>query len=45
MKKAVLVIVVAATTLFSVAPVFAYEHHHPVCHEVKVHHHWEKRCH
>jgi hypothetical protein len=43
MKKLLLI---AATTLVSLAaiqPAFAYDHHN--CHKVKVHHHWETRCH
>jgi hypothetical protein len=43
MKKLFLI---AATTLVSLAaiqPAFAYDHHN--CHKVKVHHHWETRCH
>jgi hypothetical protein len=43
MKKLLLI---AATTLVSLAaiqPAFAYDHHH--CHKVRVHHHWETRCH
>ncbi|TCK44018.1 hypothetical protein B0G84_2366 [Paraburkholderia sp. BL8N3] len=45
MKKVVLAIAASAVALLSVTPAFAYEHHHAVCHKVKVHHHWEKRCH
>jgi spore coat polysaccharide biosynthesis predicted glycosyltransferase SpsG len=44
MKKALLAILAAGTTLFAVAPVFAATHHHPVCHKVHVHHHWERHC-
>ncbi|HEV3430876.1 MAG TPA: hypothetical protein VG320_23590 [Paraburkholderia sp.] len=43
MKKLLLI---AATTLISltaIQPAFAYDHHD--CHKVKVHHHWETRCH
>lgn len=46
MKKTMLALVAAAMTLCAFSPAYAYdEHHHPVCHKVKVHHHWEKRCH
>ena len=46
MKKAILALAVAAVALGAIAPAYAYdEHHRPVCHKVKVHHHWEKRCH
>ncbi|WP_074169000.1 hypothetical protein [Caballeronia fortuita] len=45
MKKAVLAVLVAGTTFLSVAPAFAASHgHHPVCHKVRVHHHWERHC-
>ncbi|MGF6569592.1 hypothetical protein SAMN05443245_1471 [Paraburkholderia fungorum] len=46
MKKFALAIAAAIVTLSAVAPAQADEHHHhPVCHKVKVHGHWEKRCH
>jgi hypothetical protein len=47
MKKAVLAVLAAGFTMFSVAPAFAAppHHHHQVCHKVRVHHHWERRCH
>jgi hypothetical protein len=48
MKKAVLAVLAAGVTLFAVAPAFAApppHHHHQVCHKVRVHHHWERRCH
>jgi hypothetical protein len=45
MKKAVLAALAAGFTLIAAAPAFAAPHHHPVCHKVRVHHHWEKRCH
>jgi hypothetical protein len=46
MKKAVLAVLTAGVTLFAVAPAFAAPyHHHPVCHKVRIHHHWERRCH
>jgi hypothetical protein len=37
--------VAAAVTLGATAPAYADEndHHHRVCHTVKVHRHWEKR--
>ncbi|MEX3897096.1 MULTISPECIES: hypothetical protein [Paraburkholderia] len=44
MKKIILAIAAAVATLSAIAPAQAYEHHHE-CHKVKVHHHWEKRCH
>ncbi|BAN26776.1 putative uncharacterized protein [Caballeronia insecticola] len=45
MKKAVLAALVAGTTFFAIAPAFAASHHHqPVCHKVRVHHHWERHC-
>ncbi|MEX3790205.1 hypothetical protein [Paraburkholderia sp. BR14374] len=44
MKKIVLAIAAAVATLSAIAPAQAYERHHE-CHKVKVHHHWEKRCH
>jgi invasion protein IalB len=47
MKKFALAIAAAIVALSAVAPAQAdeYHHHHPVCHKVKVHGHWEKRCH
>ncbi|WP_297356388.1 hypothetical protein [Paraburkholderia sp.] len=44
MKKILLAISLAAVTLGVIAPASA-EEHHPVCHKVKVHGHWQKRCH
>jgi hypothetical protein len=45
MKKAVLAVLAAGMAFFSVAPAFAdSHHHHPVCHKVRVHHHWERHC-
>lgn len=45
MKKIILALAAAVATLATIAPAQAYdEHHHPVCHKVRVHHHWEKRC-
>ncbi|CAB3719057.1 hypothetical protein [Paraburkholderia rhynchosiae] len=44
MKKIVLAIAAAAAALSAIAPAQAYEHHHPVCHKVRVHHHWERHC-
>lgn len=46
MKKILLAALASVATIASVAPAYAYDHHHhPVCHKVRVHHHWEKRCH
>jgi invasion protein IalB len=46
MKKFALAIAAAIVALSAVAPAQADEHHHhPVCHKVHVHGHWEKRCH
>jgi hypothetical protein len=44
MKKIVLAIAATVVTLSAIAPAQAYEHH-PVCHNVRVHHHWERHCH
>ena len=45
MKKVLLALALAAVTVGVISPAYADDHHHPVCHKVKVHHHWEKRCH
>jgi hypothetical protein len=45
MKKAILACATALASLCVMVPAHADDHHHPVCHKVKVHHHWEKRCH
>lgn len=46
MKKIILALVTAAASLGAITPAFAYEHHHHrECHKVRVHHHWENRCH
>ncbi|MEM5437078.1 hypothetical protein [Paraburkholderia diazotrophica] len=45
MKKVVLALIAAAAGFAGMSSAFAYDHHHPVCHKVRVHHHWEKRCH
>ncbi|HLX01883.1 MAG TPA: hypothetical protein VKS80_07170 [Trinickia sp.] len=47
MKQALLALVAAVVTIGSIAPAYADDmhHHHPVCHKVRVHNHWEKRCH
>lgn len=46
MKKLILALAASLTTLAAVAPAYADDHHHhPVCHKVRVHGHWEKRCH
>jgi hypothetical protein len=44
MKKVVLALVAAAAGFMSMSSAFAYDHHLE-CHKVRVHHHWEKRCH
>ncbi|WP_265335295.1 hypothetical protein [Paraburkholderia franconis] len=44
MKKVVLALIAAAAGFAGMSSAFAYDHH-PVCHKVHVHHHWEKRCH
>ncbi|MGF6724760.1 hypothetical protein P3T43_004129 [Paraburkholderia sp. GAS41] len=47
MKKILLALALAAVTVGVISPAYAddHDHHHQVCHKVKVHHHWEKRCH
>jgi hypothetical protein len=47
MKKVVLALAAAVVGFVGMSSsAFAYDnHHHPVCHKVRVHHHWEKRCH
>ncbi|WP_186310811.1 hypothetical protein [Paraburkholderia sp. BCC1886] len=46
MKKALLALAAVIATMTAVAPAFADDHHHhPVCHKVKVHGHWQNRCH
>jgi len=45
MKKAILACAAALTTLCVMVPAHSDDHHHPVCHKVHVHGHWEKRCH
>ncbi|WP_268966657.1 hypothetical protein [Paraburkholderia antibiotica] len=44
MKKIVLAIAAAVVTLSAIAPAQANPYHKE-CHKVRVHHHWEKRCH
>ncbi|OYD75345.1 UNVERIFIED_ORG: hypothetical protein BDU10_0380 [Burkholderia sp. CF145] len=44
MKKVVLALVAAAAGFVSMSSAFANDYHHE-CHKVRVHHHWEKRCH
>jgi hypothetical protein len=44
MKKVLLALVAAAAGMGSISSAFAYDHHE-VCHKVRVHHHWERRCH
>ncbi|MGF6596678.1 hypothetical protein P3T23_001389 [Paraburkholderia sp. GAS448] len=47
MKKVLLAVAVVVTGFGSVSQAFAndYHHHHRECHEVRIHHHMEKRCH
>jgi hypothetical protein len=46
MKKIVIALALAAASFGVVASASAEEyHHHRECHKVKVHHHWENRCH
>jgi hypothetical protein len=45
MKKTLLALVAAALTLGALSPAFADDHHHRVCHKVKVHGHWQNHCH
>jgi hypothetical protein len=45
MKKIILAIAATVVALSAIAPAQAYEHHQPVCHKVRVHHHWERHCH
>ncbi|SEF13094.1 hypothetical protein SAMN02787142_7982 [Burkholderia sp. WP9] len=44
MKKLILALVTTVVTAGATLPAYAYDNHHH-CHKVKVHHHWEKRCH
>jgi hypothetical protein len=44
MKKIAIALALAATTFCVITPASAQPHHRE-CHKVKVHHHWEKRCH
>jgi len=44
MKKVALAFAALIVTLSAVAPAQA-QPHHDECHKVRVHHHWEKRCH
>jgi len=46
MKKIAIALALAAASFCVVASASAEEyHHHRECHKVKVHHHWENRCH
>ncbi|SOE96375.1 hypothetical protein SAMN05414139_09313 [Burkholderia sp. D7] len=46
MKKTILALVTAALTLGAFSSAYADDgHHHRVCHKVKVHGHWQNRCH
>ncbi|MGA7816521.1 hypothetical protein [Caballeronia sp.] len=47
MKKLLCSITVAALAMCSTVSAFAdeyYHHHHRECHNVRVHHHWERHC-
>jgi hypothetical protein len=44
MKKAILACMTALTTLCAMVPAHADDHHR-VCHKVRVHGHWQNRCH
>jgi len=45
MKKTVLALITAALTLGAFSSAYANDPHHRVCHKVKVHDHWQTRCH
>jgi invasion protein IalB len=45
MKKALLALAAVVAAVTAIAPAYADDHHHPVCHKVKVHGHWQNRCH
>jgi hypothetical protein len=45
MKKVLLAAVAAVLALGALSPAYADDHHHRVCHKVKVHGHWQNRCH
>jgi hypothetical protein len=47
MKRIVFALAAAVITLGAIAPAYAddHNHYHRECHKVKVHHHWENRCH
>jgi hypothetical protein len=45
MKKIFLSVITAALTLGAFSSAYADDHHHRVCHKVKVHGHWQNRCH
>lgn len=45
MKRIILALVTTAVAMCAIAPAYAYDNHHQKCHKVKVHHHWETRCH
>ena len=54
MKKILLALALALGAMSATAPVFAYDndhrpmvkkhHHRPICHNVRYHGHWVKRC-
>jgi hypothetical protein len=54
MKKILLAVALAVGAMSATAPVFAYDndhrpmvrkhHHRPICHNVRYHGHWVKRC-
>jgi hypothetical protein len=46
MKKIIFTAVLMAVSFMSIdAAMAAPYHHHRECHKVRVHHHWENRCH
>jgi hypothetical protein len=46
MKKVIVAVAAALVTLSAFSPAYADDHdHHPVCHKVHVHGHWERHCH
>jgi len=46
MKKSILAVITAVLTLGAFSSAYAADdQHHRVCHKVKVHGHWQNRCH
>ncbi|MGA7817122.1 hypothetical protein [Caballeronia sp.] len=45
MKKVILAALLAVTSFASINAAVAAPNHHRECHKVRVHHHWENRCH